>query len=392
MGGAGWRWIQGLALALLALPPGMAQAGHPREPALARALEDAGENRPGLERALREAPAEHRDALAFLLAHMPRQDLRSLGPGFLLDNAALAYEAWTTAPWGPGIPREVFLNDVLPYASLTEPRDGSRGRLREIALPLVAGCRTPAEAAEALNRTLFTRVGVVYGNRDVRADAAPLDSMARGQATCIGLSILLVAACRAVGVPARIAGTPAWTSGRGNGGTHEWVEVWDGGWHYLGAAEPYSEGFDHAWFSEEAAKALRDHPLHAIYAVSYRRTGTRFPLPWAPRERWVEAENVSDRYAAAWNGGRGRKVRLAVEVLEPSRRRIPAVVTLQVHEHPATWAGLASEDPSRPLVFEIRRRVPAEGYRLTVSHAGRTRVVDLLAGSQPEQRVEVVLD
>lgn len=392
MGGARRRWIQGVALSLATLLAMAADASLPDRPELVQALKDAGQNRLRLEQALREAPAEHRDAVAFLVAHMPRHDLQALGPELILANTALAYEAWTTAPWGPRIPRERFLNDVLPYASLTEVRDGSRGRLRELALPLVAGCSTPSEAAEALNRALFTQQGVTYGNRDVRADAAPLESLASGRATCIGLSILLVGACRAVGIPARIAGTPVWTSGRGNRGTHEWVEVWDGGWHYLGAGEPHSEGFDHAWFSEEASKALPDHPLHAIYAVSYRRTGTRFPLPWAPRERWVEAENVSERYLAAWNGGLGRKVRLVLEVLEPSGQRIPAVVTLQIHEHPATWAGLASVDPARPLVFEIRRRVPAEGYRLTVTHSGKTRVMDILAGSHPEQRVEVVLD
>ena len=49
--------------------------------------------------------------------------------------------------------------------------------------------------------------------------------------------------------------------------------------------------------------------------MSFRRTGTRFPLPWAPRSRWVDAENVTDRYLEAWNGGRPRIGRAAVAVL-----------------------------------------------------------------------------
>ena len=62
-----------------------------------------------------------------------------------------------------------------------------------------------------------------------------LESMETGLASCTGLSILLIDACRSVGVPARFVGTPLWADGSGN---HSWVEIWDGGWHFVGAAEP----------------------------------------------------------------------------------------------------------------------------------------------------------
>jgi transglutaminase-like putative cysteine protease len=51
-----------------------------------------------------------------------------------------------------------------------------------------------------------------------------------------------VDACRSVGIPARVAGTPMWTNMRGN---HTWVEVWDRDWHFIGAAEPDAAGLDH---------------------------------------------------------------------------------------------------------------------------------------------------
>ena len=54
----------------------------------------------------------------------------------------------------------------------------------------------------------------------------------------------------AVGIPARVAGTPMWTNMRGN---HTWVEVWDGGWHFVGAAEPDPKGLDHTWFNGDAS-------------------------------------------------------------------------------------------------------------------------------------------
>ena len=76
-------------------------------------------------------------------------------------------------------------------------------------------------------------------------------------ATCTGLSIMLVEACRAVGVPARMAGIASWP---GRGGNHTWVEVWDDGWHFVGAAEPDAKGLDHAWFVGDAAKAIKGSP------------------------------------------------------------------------------------------------------------------------------------
>lgn len=294
-----------LALLIAASWPGFARlqpapAGRLATSTLAEALGRSGDNRGELERALREAPPHQQEGVRFLVEHMPDSDLRSLRSSYLLENTALAYEAMAAAPWKDAVPKDIFLNDVLPYASLTEPRDRSRHFLRQVAAPLVAGCQAPGEAALRLNGKLFNLLGTHYSAKVPRPDASPSESIRRRKATCIGLSVLLVAACRAVGVPARVAGTPAWTSGRGNGGTHEWVEIWDGRWRFLGADEPHEGGLDHAWFNEEASLALKDKPMHAIYAVSFRRTGVRFPLVWARPEDWVEAENVTDRYIAAW--------------------------------------------------------------------------------------------
>ena len=120
-------------------------------------------------------------------------------------------------------------------------------------------------------------------------------------ATCTGLSIMLVEACRAVGVPARVAGIASWP---GRGGNHTWVEVWDDGWHFVGAAEPDEKGLDHAWFVGDAAKAIKGStPQNAIYAVTYRTTGEFFPLVWNRPDR-VPGENVTDRYAERVRRGR----------------------------------------------------------------------------------------
>jgi pimeloyl-ACP methyl ester carboxylesterase len=124
---------------------------------------------------------------------------------------------------------------------------------------------------------------------------------------------LLIDACRSVGIPARLVGTPMWVDMRGN---HTWVEIWDGGWHFVGAAEPDPKGLDHAWFEHDASQALKDSPTHAIYASSFQKTGLAFPLDWAPDIHWVSAVNVTDRYTPAAVVPEPGKVRLLVEVLD----------------------------------------------------------------------------
>ena len=56
-----------------------------------------------------------------------------------------------------------------------------------------------------------------------------------GFASCTGVSIMFVDALRAVGVPARLVGTPAW-NGMIQNGNHNWVEVYTGpeaGWSFM---------------------------------------------------------------------------------------------------------------------------------------------------------------
>jgi pimeloyl-ACP methyl ester carboxylesterase len=300
-----------------------------RRPAIEAALAAAGTNRVELESALAGVPAPQRGSLEFLLEHMPARDLESLGASYLLEHVALAHEALAAAPWRDRITSELFLNDILPYASVTERREAWRQPLREECLPLVQECRTPGEAACRLNERLFPLVKVKYSTQRRRADQGALETMESGLASCTGLSILLIDACRSVGVPARLVGTPSWVDKRGN---HTWVEVWDDGWHFLGAAEPDPAGLDRGWFTGDAARARRDSRESAIYASSFRRTGLTFPLVWAPRADYVPAVNVTERYTrqvvppdpdrtrllvTVRDAGTGQRVAAAVRLLDP---------------------------------------------------------------------------
>ena len=242
------------------------------------ALERAGANRGQLTQALSSVPQDQRNGMAFLVANMPDSDLRSLKADFLLENVALAYKARQQAPWSAKISEEMFLNNVLPYANVDETRHPWRQEFYTQWWPVVKDCKTAAEAAQKLNETVFKQLNVKYSTARKKANQSPKETIEQGLASCTGLSIVLIDACRSVGVPARIVGTPMWTDKSGN---HNWVEIWDGHWHFVGACEPDPKGLDHGWFEEKASLAIKDSPRNAIYAASFKKTDTIFPLDWA---------------------------------------------------------------------------------------------------------------
>lgn len=382
-----------LLLVVLTLPAAPARelelAKLPAE--IQAALANAGENRTELETALREAPPAQEKWLHFLLEHMPVQDLRSLKAAFLLENIALAAEARSRLPWGTSIPEEIFLNDVLPYAVLNERRDAWRGKLFDQALPLVAGAKSPGEAAHLLNQKLFALNKVQYSTRRKRPDQSPLETIESGVATCSGLSILWIDACRAVCIPARAAGIANWPNKRGN---HTWVEVWDEGWHFGGAAEPDGRGLDHTWFEGDASRAIPGSRENGVFASSYRRTGLSFPLVWAPEIDWIPAIDVSARYAGAapQKAGTGRLLVRAVQ----SRERVEAQVEVLERDNPGmvlrgTTRGeradlndlLAFEAPAaRVLVVTLRAGVEVQRREVAVPE-GKDLTVDFQVGTGP---------
>ena len=289
----------GFTLFQAAVVAGVAQSPATSARWWSRAVEDrlaaAGTNRTEISQALAEVADARREGMAFLMENMPEADLRSLTAAFLLENLNLAYDEWEKSPWRARVTQEMFFNDVLPYACMNEARDPWRAKLRAVCSPMVASCKTPGEAAHLLNQKIFPHFNVRYNTSRRRPDQSPGESIQSGIATCTGLSILLADACRSVGIPARVAGTPMWSNLRGN---HTWVEIWDGEWHFAGAAEPDAAGLDHGWFVHDATTAKRDVPEHAIYATSFRRTGISFPLVWLPGDKSVSAVNVTDRYTA----------------------------------------------------------------------------------------------
>jgi hypothetical protein len=262
-------------------------------PEITAALKRAGENRGQIQAALDRSPKAQREGMQFLVTHMPGQDLKTLTAEFLLENLSLAYQAREESAWKAKIPHEIFLNNVLPYATINEKRDRWRKDFHDRFLPVIKDVQSPGLAAAKLNQNIFKLTNVKYSTKRAKADQSPYESMESGLASCTGLSVLLVDACRSVGIPARFAGTPLWTNKSGN---HSWVEIWDDGWHFTGACEATGNSLDRGWFAGRAATAKRDELAHAIFAVSYKRTPQFFPMAWAADNRSVHAVNVTDRY------------------------------------------------------------------------------------------------
>jgi len=262
-------------------------------PAIEQALETAGTNRSQIQQALDQVPTAQRKGMIFLVENMPAADLGTLKADYLLKNVHQAYRAWEGVAWKKQVPEEVFLNDVLPYSVINERRDDWRKDFYDRFHPLVKDAKSPGEAAVILNKNVFKIVNVKYSTGRKKPDQSPYESMETGLASCSGLTVILVDACRSVGVPARFVGTPLWTNKSGN---HSWAEVWDQGWHFTGACEPAGDDLDRAWFVGRAATADRNHLLHSIYAVSYKKTPQYFPMVWSQQDRSISAVNVSDYY------------------------------------------------------------------------------------------------
>ncbi len=377
-----------LLCASLLFGPGFARGDGPvkapRPEAVERQLAKAGGNRGELEKALDAVPADQRPGMEFLIANMPDGDLTTLTADFLTANHALAYRAKRDAPWAKAVPEDVFLNDVLPYANVDEKRDPWRQELYDLCQPMVKACKTPTEAVQALNVELFKALKLKYAPQRRAPNFSPKESMAQGTASCTGLSIVLCDACRAVGVPARLAGTPNWSDKRGN---HTWVEVWDGGWHFTGACEPDPAGLDRGWFVADAAKAQKGSPEHAIYAVSFRKTPAHFPLVWARDRKTVPGEDVTDRYARA-DIKKPATARVSVRVVDAAKKRVAVAVTVTGGDPAATFEGTSrgeSADANDFVGFDLQPlreyvvEVGAAEKRVTTGKAGESQIVEVVA-------------
>ena len=253
---------------------------------------------------LDELDGAEREDMEFLLINMLSSDRDNMSLELLKENVVYANIAREKYEWAKALPKEIYQHDVLPFHVVDEVRDAWRKELYEMFAPAVDTCKTMYDAVCAVNANIPQLTGVHYNTKREKTNQSPRESMRQGMASCTGLAILLVDAYRAVGIPARFAGTASWHDNRGN---HSWTEVWlDGQWRVTEYYFP-SE-LDHLWFMADASKAKAEDRTYAIYATRFGKADDWFPMVWADGDvegrpieelpRTVGAENVTERYIA----------------------------------------------------------------------------------------------
>ena len=239
-------------------------------------------------------PKEQRNDVAFLIVNMPAADRDTMSLELLRENVDYANIARNKYAWSQTLPEDVYLNDVLPYFVVDEVRDAWRKELYELFAPVVEECQSMEEALCAVNSNIPRLTGVDYNTLREKTNQSPRESMRQGMASCTGLSILLVDAYRAVGIPARFVGTVSWHDNRGN---HSWTEVWlDGEWRVTEYYFPSK--LDHLWFMADASKAKVDDRRYAIYATSFAEREDWFPMIWAVEDKENAIEAMPHTFGA----------------------------------------------------------------------------------------------
>ncbi|MEN8193228.1 MAG: transglutaminase-like domain-containing protein [Bacteroidota bacterium] len=349
------------------------------------ALKNAGSNYDEILNAIKKTPAKNIKGMAFLLENMPNRDLTSLSADFLLENVNLSYQVMDSVHWGKDIPNEIFLNYILPYANLHERRDNWRRDFLNKFLPLVKDLKTPSEALLKLNSEVWDIVNVHYSTKRPKADQSPYESIDAGLASCTGLSILLIDVCRAVGIPARFVGVPLWKDHSGN---HSWVEIWDNGWHCIGAAEKGQ--LDKTWFVKRAALADDSNWKYSIYAASYKKTSVIFPPLFDSTATYVYADIITDRYnkEIQEDGMISLAVRL-FDHLDGSRVKGKVIVqqnSMTIHE------GETMDEKYDYNDFLIFRLKPIQTYNLIAELDGNKTEKVITTDSSKFQFVELYLE
>ena len=221
--------------------------------------------------------------LAALLAEMPECDYADVDPFRLLEDVRYALKVRNEIPWKDQISEDLFLRYILPYWSVNEKRDPWRKFFYDKFMPGVRGLKTPSEAVKYLNDHVFKELNVTYDAvKRPKADQSAMESIAASYASCTGLSVILLNACRACGVPARFTGCPQWTDRSGN---HSWIEFWDDQWIYEGASS--SDPRNRSWVGDKVKEATEDSLTGGVWAVTTepQRDGAFFVLPWRPSDR-----------------------------------------------------------------------------------------------------------
>lgn len=259
--------------------------------------------------------AAYADGLRFISESMPPWDKinsQTLIDGGVVDASLnLSLEVYKTYPWAATVSKDMFMNDVLPYGIVNEGRSNWRQLMTDNVLPLVANQTTTDLASIALmvnsvmwSSGVLSSKEIVFKSEQTPLIMDPMSTITFGFASCTGVSILYVDALRAVGVPARLVGTPAW-NGEYENGNHNWVEVYTGpedGWSFIegapaGGGETLSNPCD-KWFCNPA-RTVNTSFFATSFAADSLTNGVIYPMAWDVNNRAIPGVDRTEYYVDA---------------------------------------------------------------------------------------------
>lgn len=250
---------------------------------------------------------------AWLISVMPDKDLRDIDISRIHEDIAYAIKVRGEVPWRTQINEDLFLRYILPYWGVNEARDPWRKFFYTKFMSTVKNCRTPSDAVKKLNDTVFKELDVTYNaEKRPKPDQSAMESIKAHYASCTGLSVILINACRACGIPARFVGCALWTDQSGN---HSWVEFWDNQWIYEGASA--SDPRNRSWVGDKVkaytsstnavndvwATTTEQQPDKSHFILTWQTADTSYPAV-STRQFYLEQDMVRIKLAQEARGGK----------------------------------------------------------------------------------------
>jgi len=243
-----------------------------------------------------------------------------LSDGIVAHTISLSLDARQIYPWTFHIPKKIYFEYVGGFANVNESRNNWRPLFKDVVDDLLQPMWWPfqhgqdeatvhssvEDVVKHINEKLWdqfhTKTGkpIYFQSGQTPLIYDPMSIISFGYASCTGLSIFLIDALRTAGIPARLAGTPAW-NGKKENGNHSWVEFYgsDSQWHIM-EAKPASGGGSKEvdlwdpcqwWFCNPGRTEHTN-----FYAARLDRSDATvvFPLAWDSKNDGVMGEDRTD--------------------------------------------------------------------------------------------------
>lgn len=244
----------------------------------------------------------------YVVANMPRRDMLTLFAqpylfsDFLFEHIRLALRTWPFSS-SLNVPWPIFLDAVVPYGLFDENRDLNfrwRPRFAQLfgsimtmpnitnttaAMHVLADMIPLAQPAGTLARLnpdgssqIVPGAPISWRSEVSPAILSPAQVIEYLGGSCTGTALVLVAACRSIGIPARVAGC---SESIARGDDHHWIEGYDSS-----SPGPFGDN----WHTKEG--------------VSYGNTGGPWDSPSGPMNGCLQGvvpdSNMDTIWAASW--------------------------------------------------------------------------------------------